>query len=259
MKLHEFKLAQLQVIQAECLEKLDIPENYQVQLFLEDEQCYLEFENHIYPIELNSTNSITASSAKELIKQSGVWYFSKKNHSTLYLSGFIPDAHTFLDIDIAIDEAITHVLADDGKIALNDVQLAIDWFKEEFVVDLDDSKSMVFSIFYTNQNERQILLVGQNHQLEINEIHGYWQVDKISKKRPRGNYRLVTLQGELQFKDRSIAKRMDNLAHEIALKEHTAQHGDYIEVWKQYSNAQWEDVVRRGNQINYLKYCSFYH
>jgi hypothetical protein len=33
MKLHEFKLAQLQVIQAECLEKLDIPENYQVQLF----------------------------------------------------------------------------------------------------------------------------------------------------------------------------------------------------------------------------------
>ncbi len=50
---------------------------------------------------------------------------------------------------------------------------------------------------------------------------------------------------------------MDNLAHEIALKEHTAQHGDYIEVWKQYSNAQWEDVVRRGNQINYLKYCSY--
>src|SRR5690606_8266593 len=57
--------------------------------------------------------------------------------------------------------------------------------------------------------------------------------------------------------DRSIAKRMDNLAHEIALKEHTAQHGDYIEVWKQYSNAQWEDAVRRGNQVNYLKYCSY--
>jgi hypothetical protein len=92
-------------------------------------------------------------------------------------------------------------------------------------------------------------LVGQNHQLEINEIHGYWQVDKISKKRPRGNYRLVTLQGELQFKDRSIAKRMDNLAHEIALKEHTAQHGDYIEVWKQYSNAQWEDAVHRAIKL----------
>ncbi|BCX74257.1 DEAD/DEAH box helicase [Acinetobacter sp. Tol 5] len=257
MKLHEFKLAQLQVIQAECLEKLDIPENYQVQLFLEDEQCYLEFENHIYPIELNSTNSITASSAKELIKQSGVWFFSKKHNWTLYLSGFIPDAHTFLDLDIAVDEAITHVLADDGKIALNDIQLAIDWFKEEFVVDLDNSKSMVFSIFYTNQNERKILLIGQNYQLEINEIHGYWQVDKISKKRPRGNYRLVALQGNLQFKDRSIAKRMDNFAHEFALKEHTAQHGDYIEVWKQYSNAQWEDAVHRANQINYLKYYAY--
>lgn len=257
MKLHEFKLAQLQVIQAEYLEKLDISENYQVHLFLEDEQCYLEFENHIYPIELNSTNSITASSAKELIKQSGLWFFSKKHNSTLYLSGFIPDALTFLDIDIAIDEAITHVLADDGKIAQNDVQLAIDWLKEEFMVDIDDSKSMVFSIFYNNQSERQILLFGQNHQLEINEIHGYWQVDKISKKRPRGNYRLVALQGNLQFKDRSIAKRMDNLAHEIALKEHTAQHGDYIEVWKQYSNAQWEDAVHRANQINYLKYCAY--
>ena len=69
MKLHEFKLAQLQVIQAECLEKIDISENHQIYLFLEDEQCYLEFENNIYPIELISTNSITASSAKELIKQ----------------------------------------------------------------------------------------------------------------------------------------------------------------------------------------------
>ena len=48
MKLHEFKLAQLQVIQAECLEKLDISENHQVHLFLEDEQCYLEFENHSF-------------------------------------------------------------------------------------------------------------------------------------------------------------------------------------------------------------------
>ena len=45
MKLHEFKLAQLQVIQAECLEKIDISENHQIYLFLEDEQCYLEFES----------------------------------------------------------------------------------------------------------------------------------------------------------------------------------------------------------------------
>ncbi|WAU77574.1 DEAD/DEAH box helicase [Acinetobacter sp. TR3] len=257
MKLHEFKLAQLQVIQAECLEKIDISENHQIYLFLEDEQCYLEFENNIYPIELISTNSITASSAKELIKQNGLWFLTQKQNTTLFLSGFIPDADTFLDLDIAVDEAITHVLADDGKIAQTDIPLAIDWLTEEFLVGLDDSKFMAFSAFYSNQSERQILLIGQNHQLEINEIKGYWQVDKISKKRPRGNYRLVLLQGELRFKDRSIAKKMDNFAHEIALKEHTAQHGDYIEVWKQYSNAQWEDAVHRANQINYLKYCAY--
>lgn len=257
MKLHEFKLAQLQVIQAECLEKIDISENHQIYLFLEDEQCYLEFENNIYPIELISTNSITASSAKELIKQNGLWFLTQKQNTTLFLSGFIPDADTFLDLDIAVDEAITHVLADDGKIAKTDIPLAIDWLTEEFLVGLDDSKFMAFSAFYSNQSERQILLIGQNHQLEINEIKGYWQVDKISKKRPRGNYRLVLLQGKLRFKDRSIAKKMDNFAHEIALKEHTAQHGDYIEVWKQYSNAQWEDAVHRANRINYLKYCAY--
>lgn len=257
MKLHEFKLAQLQVIQAECLEKIDISENHQIYLFLEDEQCYLEFENNIYPIELISTNSITASSAKELIKQNGLWFLTQKQNTTLFLSGFIPDADTFLDLDIAVDEAITHVLADDGKIAQTDIPLAIDWLTEEFLVGLDDSKFMAFSVFYSNQSERQILLIGQNHQLEINEIKGYWQVDKISKKRPRGNYRLVLLQGKLRFKDRSIAKKMDNFAHEIALKEHTAQHGDYIEVWKQYSNAQWEDAVHRANRINYLKYCAY--
>ncbi len=257
MKLNEFKLAQLQVIQAEYTEKLDISENHQVHLFLEDEQCYLEFENNIYPIELISTNFVTASSAKELIKQNGLWFFTQKQNTALFLSGFIPEARTILDLDIAVDEAITHVLADDGKIAQNDIQLAIDWLTEEFLVGFDGSKSMAFSVFYTNQSERQILLIGQNHQLEINELQGYWKVDKISKKRPRGNYRLVALQGELQFKDRSIAKKMDNFAHEIALKEHTAQHGDYIEVWKQYSNAQWEDAVRRANQINYLKYCDY--
>lgn len=257
MKLHEFKLAQLQVVQAECLEKLDISENHQVHLFLEDEQCYLEFENHIYPIELNSTSSITASSAKELIRQNGLWFFTHKQNTKIFLSGFVPEARTVLDLDIAVDEAIAHVLADDGKIALNDIQLATDWLTEEFLVGLDHSKSMAFSIFYTNQSEYQILLVGQNHQLEIKAIQGYWQVDKISQKRPRGNYRLVALQGELQFKDHSIAKKMDNLSHEISLKEHTAQHGDYIDVWKQYSNAQWEDAVRRANQINYLKYCTY--
>ena len=80
MKLHEFKLAQLQVIQAECLEKLDISEKHQVHLFLADEQCYLEFENKIYPIQLNSTSSITASSAKELIKQNALWFFTHKQN-----------------------------------------------------------------------------------------------------------------------------------------------------------------------------------
>lgn len=50
---------------------------------------------------------------------------------------------------------------------------------------------------------------------------------------------------------------MGHFPHEIALKEHTAQHGDYIDVWKQYSDAQWEDAVRRANQLNYLKYCGY--
>jgi hypothetical protein len=78
---------------------------------------------------LNSTNSITASSAKELIKQSGVWYFSKKTIQR-YIYRVYSGCTYFFDLDIAVDEAITHVLADDGKIALNDVQLAIDWFKK---------------------------------------------------------------------------------------------------------------------------------
>ena len=65
------------------MEKLDISENYQVHLFLEDEQCYLEFENHIYPIELNSTNSITASSAKELIKQGHEVYVITYPHKNI--------------------------------------------------------------------------------------------------------------------------------------------------------------------------------
>lgn len=147
MKLHEFKLAQLQVVQAECLEKLDISENHQVHLFLADEQCYLEFENQIYPIQLNSTSSITASSAKELIKQNALWFFTHKQNTTIALSGFVPEARTALDLNIAVDEAITQLLADDGKIEQNDIQLAIDWLTEEFLVELDQSTSVAFSIF----------------------------------------------------------------------------------------------------------------
>ena len=257
MKLHEFNSNNLQVIEVECFDELPITEHESVNLFLDSDQFYLEYQKQLYPVEPKSTSINSVPTIKYLVQQNALWTIVQNKNKKMSLSGFVPDAQTSLDLDIAVDEVISQFLVDYKKISVNDIQLGLDWLTEEFLVHVNDTENFAFAAFYANQSARHIILIGKTHTLEINEIQGYWQVEKINQKRPNKNFRLVALHGEILFKDQSIAKKLDHLAHENALKEHTAQHGDYIETWKQYSDAQWEYAVERANKISYLRYSSY--
>ena len=258
MKLHEFKSNNLLVIEAKLNSDEKIPDLEPITLFMEMEQCYLEHKQQVYPIDLLSSSVISASMAEAYIRQNNfLWTLAQQKNQKLWLSGFPIDNNLILHIDIGVTESFSYLLADDAKIENSQINLAIHWLNEEFLIYKDNSEYLAFSAFYQNQNSDIIHLIGKIHLLEIKQINDYWQITKISKKRPNNNFRLVTIQGKIQFKDSSLAKKLDNIAHKAALKEHTEQHGDYIETWKQYSNTQWDNAVKRANQISFLRYSHY--
>lgn len=258
MKLHEFKSNNLLVIEVTLTSALHISTLEPVTLFMEREQCYLEYKQQLCPVDIQSTSSISAAWAAERIrKENFFWTVIHQKNQTLCLSGFPVDSLLSLNMDIGVTESFAHLLADDAKIASSQIDLAIDWLNEEFFINSDEQNFLAFSAFYQNQKSDIIHFIGKTYTLEISSIHDYWQITKLTQKRPNHNFRLVAMQGDIQFKNSSLAKKLDHITHKTALKEHTEQHGDYIETWKQYSHAQWNHAVQRANQISFLRYIRY--
>lgn len=258
MKLHEFKSNNLQLIEAKLNSSETIPNLEPIALFMEMEQCYLEYNQQLYPVELQSTSVISSSIAEEYIRQNNfLWTLTRQKNEQIWLAGFPVDNNLTLNIDIGVTESFIYLLADDAKIENSQVDLAIFWLNEEFLIYKEGLESLAFSAFYPNQNSDIIHLIGKTHLLEVKQINDYWQITKLTKTRPNNNFRLFAIKGEIQFKNTSLAKKLDRITHKTALKEHTEQHGDYIETWKQYSHAQWDNAVQRANQIGLLRYASY--
>ena len=258
MKLHEFKSNHLQMIEAKLSSNVEILALEPITLFMEMEQCYLEYQQQLYPIDIQSTSTISASLAKDYIRQNNYfWTLSSQKNQELWISGFPVDNYLTLDIDIGVPESFCYFLLDESKIKDSQINLAIDWLNEEFLVDKQNSETLAFSAFYQNQDSDTIQLIGRKHLLEIKQIDDYWHITKLTKNRQNNNVRLVSMQGHIQFTDSSFAKKLDNITYKAALNEHTAQHGDYIETWKQYSHAQWDYAVQRANQIGFLRYSHY--
>lgn len=260
MKLHDFRSNNLELIEAilHSAEVILEAEPLPVTLFIEMDQCYLEYKQQLYPIHLQSTSVVSASAAEAYIRQNNfLWTLTRQKDQQLWLSGFPIDNNLTLHIDIGVTESFSYLLADDAKTENSQIDLAILWLNEEFLIPKEDSESLAFSAFYPKQSSDIIHLIGKTHLLEIKQINDYWQISKLTQKRPNHNFRLVTIQGNILFKDAVSAKKVDNTADKIALKEHTDQHGDYIETWKQYSNAQWENATKRANQIGFLRYSKY--
>lgn len=258
MKLHEFKSNNLLVIEVTLTSALQISTLEPITLFMEKEQCYLEYKQQLCPVDIQSASSISAALAEERIrKENFFWTVIQQKNQTLCLSGFPVDSLLSLSIDIGVTESFANLLADDAKIASPQIDLAVDWLNEEFLINNNEQDVLAFSAFYQNQKSDIIHFIGRTYTLEISSIHDYWQITKLTQKRPNHNFRLVAIQGDIQFKNSSLAKKLDHISHKTALKAHTEQHGDYIETWKQYSHAQWDNAVQRANKIGYLRYESY--
>ena len=85
MKLHEFKSNHLQMIEAKLSSNVEILALEPITLFMEMEQCYLEYQQQLYPIDIQSTSTISASLAKDYIRQNNYfWKQVKKRARKLY-------------------------------------------------------------------------------------------------------------------------------------------------------------------------------
>jgi len=180
MKLHEFKSNNLLVIEAKLNSDEKIPDLEPITLFMEMEQCYLEHKQQVYPIDLLSSSVISVSMAEAYIRQNNfLWTLTQQKNQKLWLSGFPIDNNLILHIDIGVTESFSYLLADDAKIENSQINLAIHWLNEEFLIYKDNSEYLAFSAFYQNQNSDIIHLIGKIHLLEIKQINDYWQITKI--------------------------------------------------------------------------------
>ena len=259
MKLHEFKGISSQLIECQILERHNLQAYMQMMIWVEGDQGYIQQvgSTDVYPIEVKDGTEPRALIIAKIEQQSGIWVLSRVKGSQLWLSSITTTGNDlFIDLDIGVSEYFSQQLFRDKKIKQESIDSAIDWLKNEFLVEEADQQSLAFAMVYNNSNASTLHLLGQKHTIQVSEINQYWQLDKLTVHKDRGdNYRIICVRGRLSFQDAGVAAQLKSKTMQAALQQSLVSHGDYIQLWEKYSQTQWEQEVSKANVIGMLR-CS---
>jgi hypothetical protein len=259
MKLHEFKGISSQLIECEILEQHSLQPHMQMMVWVKSGQCYIQQVGSpdVYPVEVNDGAEPRALIIARIEQQSCVWVLSRAKDSKLWLSSITTTGNElFVDLDIGVGEYFCQQLFRDKKIKHESIDSAIDWLNDEFLVKEADQQTLAFAMVYDNSNASTLNLLGKKHAIQVSEINQYWQLDKLTVHKGRGdNYRVICVRGQLSFQDAGVAAQLKSKTMQAALQQSLVSHGDYIQLWEKYSQIQWEQEVSKANAIGLLQ-CS---
>lgn len=259
MKLHEFKGISSQLIECEILEQHNLQAHMQMMVWVESGQCYIQQvgSTDVYPIEVNDGADPRALIIARMEQQSGIWVLSRAKDSKLWLSSITTTGNElFIDLEIGVSEYFCQQLFRDKKINQDNIASAIDWLKDEFLVEQADQQTLAFAMVYGNSNASTLNLLGKKHSIQVSEINQYWQLDKLTVHKGRSDsYRVICVRGQLLFQDAGVAAQLKSTTMQAALQQSLVSHGDYIQLWEKYSQTQWEQEVSKANTIGLLQ-CS---
>lgn len=269
MNLFELRINSSELFEATLIDdSVRFIEEKPVNVWVEGESLYLAQGGTVTTLENIQSADKTAVHARLYIQQHNLlWSLVKQETDALWLMATpLKDEIVRVDgenFNLGISEYIVEQLKNQKHIGDNDVNLAIVWLEENFLITenvsfVETSHSYTTALFITflNQNSTDdtLSLVGKAHILDIKVSNNQWNIQRIRPFNPHSdNIELSAIQGNIVFFDNSQAQKLNQPHYKTALKDSKNTHGNYIKVWQKYSDLQWQKVVINAQKFNYLK------
>lgn len=264
MKLSEFKLNYQPMIEVEIKEDIAFVKEERLEVFLENEQFFLSQDNVTLPMDVDFGSTNSEDNVKYLIQNNRtLWFLAKQKYQKLWLQPISMDGETLLidSIDMGVDDYLVEQLTKSNPSINNDLHQAMTWLNEEFLLDIEHNIKLGFLASYANRKDiqQEITLIGRSCRCQITAINDYWQIKQVNPLTHLKDLSLVSIKGNLQFVDATSAKKFNNPLSKKQLEQHIAQYGDYIQVWKEYSQVQEKQVKDDASALGYIDYAKIEH
>lgn len=184
-----------------------------------------------------------------------VWILLKQAAAEFHLQTAWPSEWTPLDepVEVAVDEQAFDLMARTVP-DLSGAEQAhyLNWLRDEFVVDGDKPWFAVLRIQGARKGDWSLL--GRTWKLDLEQDNrGQVFVRRLSRFQPK-NVDWTMVVGDIRFVEHTVASQLLSPTAQNQLQQSVQSYGSYIDLWKKYSEEEWQRSLQQAAQLNVLAY-----
>jgi DNA polymerase III delta prime subunit len=260
MRLHESPLLQPEVLIARPDERPFDP-----QAFAINEEVVLRAEQDA--ILMRQGDSVarlmpgpqSGSMRQQAANPDVLWLLVRAKANQVGVRCMVPVSSTPLHrLDLCVDQRVADDLHRKGCIAAPAIPDAVAWLNDEFVLAGDVRESdRVFAVIHARGNDRKLQLHGRRYQADLTRsAEGPIIVDRVAD-RPRNSLApIAVLAGHIGFMDESNRSPDMPQLDRTLLDSAVTSYGAYLDLWRLYSEKEWQRDVARAAAISAVRYAS---
>lgn len=182
------------------------------------------------------------------------WLLRSVRGDTAYLQCAEPADSMQLDapLELCVDEHIAGQLLRNGFIARADAALAVKWCEGALLIEGRPQRLAAVRFDSSVPGEWQI--AGNLWRADLQRTaEGKVLVKRLapSTQDPE-SWTLV--EGKIRFADASVATQLMSDSQQALLRQAVQTNGDYIDLWKKYSDSEWQRSLRQASALGVLPY-----
>ena len=184
-----------------------------------------------------------------------VWLLLNQSARGFQLQTVLPSDWTPMDetIDVSVDEQafdlLTRSIVD---LAGGEHAHYLNWLKDEFVVEVNKPWFAILKVQGAKKSDWSLL--GRSWRLDLEQDNGghvfLRRLSRFSAK--RADWTMVV--GDLRFVEHTVASQLLSPSARSQLEQSVQSYGSYIDLWKKYSEEEWQRSLRQAAQLNVLAY-----
>ncbi|KQV83929.1 hypothetical protein ASD15_30860 [Massilia sp. Root351] len=225
--------------------------NTEVRFWRDDSGAWLAQNDGAVMVELRSPGLAARLERREL-----PWLLRSVRGENVYLQCAEPMDSIYLDapLELCIDEHIAGQLARDGVIARGDLALALAWCRSALLVE--GSPQRLAAVRFDSGEPGEWQVVGNLWRADLQRsAEGRVLVRRLIRS-PHRPEAWTLVEGAIGFADVSVTSQLMSEGQQALLRQALQTHGDYIDLWKKYSDVEWQRSLRQAGALGVLAYRS---
>ena len=253
MKLQDFPLLNPETIQltSEGVDpnSLSLKAGGEAKVWMDDSGTWLAQDGTLVQVRTETRDVELLLQRKEL-----PWLLVRQRGEHLYLQ--CAEATDWLPLDegleIGVDEKIADQLARAGAIDRLDVGLAVEWCSKCFVLEGSPHRIAALRNADSSAQHWQILGIGWRADLQ-REKTGKLIVNRLVRSAGRPDAWSL-IEGEIRFVNQSAISLLLSEGQQAQLRQVVQTHGDYVRLWRRYSEQEWQRSLRQAAELGVISY-----